>query len=341
MTRAHSRRRWIGRTALALALGVSGLVQGPTARATVVERVVAVVGENPIFLTDMRQRARPFLVQIQQRGATGAQGAALESELYKQLLERMVEEQIEQQAADKAHLSVTSDEVDNALHNIANQQNITVDQLVQEAQKTGISAKEYRDEIRRQLLEGKLLQLRVRGRVRVTDEDVKALYTKIERTERHQLDYRVAWVVLRLPPGSSAADQTRIEQLARQITQTARAGHDAFGRPVTFASLANSFSDDSPTRSRGGDLGRRRPGDLAAEIEDQAASLAVGEVSEPFHFKDAIVVVSVTERDPSHIPPLSEARDELTQRAYGEQLEKARKQWIEEMKRGMYVDVRL
>jgi len=311
------------------------------AYSTVAERVVAVVGEHAILLSDMRQRARPFLMQIQQKVPPGAQQAAAESELYKHLLQKMVDDRVEQQAAEKAHLTVTTDEIDAGIRNVANQQGLTVEQLVEEAVKTGLSAQEYREEVRRQILEGKLLQLRVRGRVRVTEDDIKGMYAKLSRDERARLSYRLAWIVLRVVPGSSAAAIAEREDLAERIAATAPRGVDSHGNVVEFGALARSFSDDVPTRILGGDLGQHKPGELAQAIEDEAQKLDVGGVSPPFRFKNDIVILKVVSREPSQLPSLEDLRDELMQRTYAEQMDKARKQWLEEMRRGTYVDVRL
>jgi peptidyl-prolyl cis-trans isomerase SurA len=316
-----------------IALAAVTVAAAPRAHGTVAERVVAVVGEHAILLSDMRARARPFLLQIQQKVPPGAQQAAAESELYKHLLQRMVDERVEQQAAEKAHLTVTTDEIDNGLRNVASQQGLTVERLVEEAVKTGLSAQEYRDEVRRQILEGKLLQLRVRGRVRVTDDDVKATYARLQRDERAHLGYRLAWIVLRLPLGSSANARTDREDLAEHLVATARAGVDNHGNRVTFETLAKAFSDDAPTRVLGGDLGQA--------IEDEVMKLDVGGVSAPFKFKNDIVIIKVLSRDSSQLPQLGDVHDELLQRTYAEQMDKARKQWIEEMRHGTYVDVRL
>src|SRR5438445_12284877 len=72
--------------------------------ASVAERVVAVVGEHAVLLSDMRQRARPFLMQIQVRYPAGAQQAAAESELFKHRLQRIDDERVDQQATDQDHL---------------------------------------------------------------------------------------------------------------------------------------------------------------------------------------------------------------------------------------------
>ena len=50
------------------------------------------------------------------------------------------------------------------------------------------SPQDYRDEVRRQLLEGRLIQLRIAGRVKVTETDARAAYAhgarKIKRRNR-------------------------------------------------------------------------------------------------------------------------------------------------------------
>ena len=325
-------------------IGLAGLLVASlplVAQATVAERIVAIVGEHAILLSDMRNRARPFLLQIHQKVPTGAQLAAAESELYKQLIERMVDERVEQQAAERAHLSVTAEEIDSGIRNVATQQGITVERLIEEATKTGLSRQEYRDEVRRQILEGKLLQLRVRSRVRVTEDDVRATYAKLIRAERAKLAYRIAWIVLRVPPTASAAARADRQELAERIAATARAGVDSNGNRVEFAELAQSFSDDTATRLRGGDLGRHKPGDLAQPIEDETHKLEVSGVSAPFVFKNDIVIVKLVARDPSELPSLDDAHDELLQRAYQEQMDRARRQWINELRQGTYVDVRL
>jgi parvulin-like peptidyl-prolyl isomerase len=88
-------------------------------------------------------------------------------------------------------------------------------------------------------------------------------------------------------------------------------------------------------------MGRHKPGDLAQPIEDEAHKLAVGEVSPPFVFNNDIVIVKVVARDPSELPSMDDARDELMQRAYSEQMDRARRQWIDELRHSTYVDVRL
>lgn len=328
----------------ALTVAAASLAFAPPAEAVVVERVVAVVGDRPILLSQLRNRAKPFLRQIQLKVPPGAQQAAAESQVLKDLVEKMVDEELEAQAAEKAKITVTPEEVDNAFRNVAASQRITVQALFREALlKSGLSEQEYRDEIRRQLLEGKMLQLRVKGRVRITEEDVKAMYDKVRREERKRREFHPAWIVLRIMPGSSPQAVEERAALAAQIAERARKGED-------FASLAQQYSDDTQTRETGGDLGIRstqamlaqggRRAVMAPELEAVLMGMEPGQVSAPQRAGDAIVVMKLLSRQPSRYTTLDAAKNEMLQRLQAEILEKAKRKWLEELKQRTHLDVR-
>src|SRR5262249_41018013 len=147
------------------------------------------------------------------------QQTAAETLMLRELLHRMIDERLEEQAADRAHLSATADEIDKAIRQVAAHAKLTPAEVLLEANHQGLSEEEYRDEIRRQILEGKLVELRVRGRVHVTDEDARLVYSKwlVERAES-TVDLRI--ISLPSAAGTVAARTT----LAQQIVARARAG---------------------------------------------------------------------------------------------------------------------
>jgi peptidyl-prolyl cis-trans isomerase SurA len=304
------------------------------AHAGVVERVVAVVGRDAVLLSELRKRARPVLLQIYERVPAGPQRSAVESEMYKELLQQMVDEKLIQLAADRAQKRITSDEVDNGMRNLAAMQGLSPDDLIKAARGSGISEAELRAQVARQVLEQKMLSLRVMPRVRISSEDVKIGYQKLRREERRQLGFRPQWLVLVVPPTSSDEAKVERRQLAERIVAQARAGAD-------FAQLVAAYSDDGETRDKSGDLGALKPGRLAQPLEDAAMNLEVGEISAPIFHSNAYVILRVVERDPSRLPPLEQAHDRIASEVYTERLQKARRQWLDELKRSTYVDVRL
>jgi peptidyl-prolyl cis-trans isomerase SurA len=327
--------------ALALVLGL-----GRPAEAVVVERIVAIVGERAILLSELRDRARPYLVAVQQKMPSGAQQAAAESQIFKELIEKMIDEELEAQAASKARVSVSSEEVDNAVQNIAASQGMTSEQLYKSARAaSGMTRQEYREELRRQILEGKMVQLRVRGKVRISEEDVRTQFERTVREERRRREYRPAWIVLRILPRSSPEAVAERKALAADLLARARRGED-------FAELARKFSDDPETREKGGDLGIRAPQGspnaitgkrpvMAPDLEAALLPLEPGQVAGPLQVGDAIAVLKLVDRQASRYSTLEEARNEMLQRLQAEILEKAKRRWLEDLKKRTHIDVRL
>lgn len=334
------------RHALSFALVAGALVGAARpARAVVVERVVAVIGDRPILQSELRRRAKPFLLQIAARVPPGPQQAAAETQVFKELIEKMIDDELEGQAADKAHVTVTSDEIDAAIRNIATGQNLSVPDLIKGASRSGLTEQDYREELRRQILEGKMLQLRVKGRVRITEEDIKAMYERTLREERKRREFHPAWIVLRVPPGSSPAAVAERTALANKIVQAARKGED-------FASLARQYSDDTATREGGGDLGVRAPQGspqatsgrakpLRPEVDVVVGAMEPGQVSDPIQVEDALVIVQLLERQASRYRNYDEAKPEMLNRLQTEILDKAKRKWLDELKSRTHLEVRL
>jgi peptidyl-prolyl cis-trans isomerase SurA len=318
----------------AVALGVALACGASGASATVVERVVAIVGEQAILLSELRERARPFLLRVEQQSPDGAQRAAAASQLYGQLVGRLVEEELEQKAANRSNISVTPREVEDALARIAAQNGVNVGRVIDEAMKSGLTEQRYRVELRRQLLEAKLLNLRIQGRLRVTEDDVRTAYQRLVSDERKQLGFTASWIRISAPRTlGAAALKARREEVDRIVAQ-ARRGDD-------FSTLARRHSEDAATRDRGGLLGKLKPGQLPAALDAVVLALEAAGVSEPVRQGDDFVILKLIARDESQLPAFDQARDELSQRVYMDKMSKARQHWIDGLKRQTHVEVRL
>src|SRR5690606_3651691 len=102
-----------------------------------------------------------------------------------------------------------------------------------------------------------------------------------------------------------------------------------------------------------GDLGIRVPSQspraqegqyklLSAELEEVALDLEQGEVADPFVFKDeAIVILTVTRRQPTRYVSLDAVRLEMAERVRAEKLQKVKEKWLEDLRRRTHVDVRM
>jgi peptidyl-prolyl cis-trans isomerase SurA len=317
-----------------LALGIA-LPQ--RASAVIVERVVAVVGERPILLTDLQHRGKPFVARILASTQDAAQQAAHQSQMYRDLLHKMIDDRLEETTADRSHITVTSEEVDNAMKNVAASNHMQPAALFAEAKRQGLTEQDYRDELRRQILEGKLLQLRVRSRVRITEEDGKAAYGEWLRESGSQALAEVRILAMRIPPGSDSAVAHARRLLADNLVERAREGED-------FCKMVTEYSDDQATLGTCGSRGPLPMEGLVPEVQNAVRTLKPKEFSDPLIISNggaeqAILIVEVISSP--RVPLYDEVKEQMMERAFGEAMERQKKLWLEELKRGIYIDTRL
>jgi peptidyl-prolyl cis-trans isomerase SurA len=316
--------RWVA--ALALAVGALGV--SSRADAVIVERIVAVVGDRPVLLSELRNRAKPNLLRLLATQRDANYHAAAETEIYKEFLNRIIDERLEEGAAEKARIAVLPEEVDRGIQNVATNAKIPLSELLSEVRRQGLSEQDFRDEIRRQILEGKLVELRVRPRVRVTDQDARAAYQHWmkEVSEQRPVDLRVLALRVTTDPQARLA-------LAEELVKRARAGED-------FCKLVVQYTDDADTKGSCGSRGPQAMAALVPQIQERVRTMKTMEVSEPVLIQGSAIVIIQLLSEP-RIPPFEEVRAEMSQRAVLEGLDHQRKLWLQELRRGVYIDVRL
>lgn len=170
MSLANHSARTPGNEALGLVLTCSLAVlvsaSSTVAEAQVVERVVAVVNGEAIFLSEVRRRAFPHVDHALREPTDLGPRAAIE-QLYADALETMIDERLISQAAGGFGVHVSDAEVDRAIESVRGQSNLSRDRFWRVVDQMGFTPQEYREEVRRQITRLKLFGY-ARTRVTIT-----------------------------------------------------------------------------------------------------------------------------------------------------------------------------
>jgi peptidyl-prolyl cis-trans isomerase SurA len=271
--------------------------------ADVVERVVATVNNEAIFLSDLRKRAVPFLPQVAE-ASTETERMARLKELYEELLNFLVDEQLIRQLASSGGIRVTDADVDNAIENLRLQNNMTEEEFKEALESQGLSQGQYRQDLKRQLIRLKVMNERVRSRVNVTEEQVRSRYEQRARAEGSELRFQVSHVVVPVAEGASAIQVAA----KRQEAETLRASLT----PENFNARAPQLG--------GGDLGWLTQGDLPEELERALLPLNAGEISNPVRGSSGFHIFFLQDRQVGAGFP---SYDEMKQELYREMLDAA------------------
>ena len=329
----------LSRWALAGVVALSLFAAARPAHAVIVERIVAIVGDRPILLSELRHRARPRLTRIAmqatQQGVPAEnipmQLVAAEPAEMRAALDEIIDERLMEQQADHAHLSVSVDEVDKGVKSKAEQLGISERELWARAHAQGYTDQDYRDEVRRQLLEGKLLQLRLAGRVHITEADAHATYDRVVRQlgESGPVDLEV----LSLRIAGPAAIDAR-EALAQQLVLRGRSGE-------SWCDLVKQYSDDVDTKDSCGSKGSVSASQIALPVvRKMLGTMREGEISDPIRVGDkAVIAFKLAKRE--KIPAYEQVREPMSAQAPEEAIIHQRELWVKELRRTVYLEVRL
>jgi peptidyl-prolyl cis-trans isomerase SurA len=330
--RHHGRRRAVE----AIAVFAIVLAAGPSARAEVIEQIAAVVNDDVILLSRLRERAGPVLAAAAQQSATLSQelDEAEQERLVRRVLGEMIDETLIAEQAAKMRISITSQEVDRALKNMAAQNNLSWPDFVRAVEGQGYSLAAYRTDLRRQLLRFKVVQSKLAGRLRVSDREIEAYYMRQVRRARAGDRCRVAHVVVSIEPGDNASRIAQRRRRAVAILERAKAG-------APFSALAERYSDDAATAAAGGALGWVDAADLPEELRDVVLGLGANEIGGPVRTADGFRLVKVLEWEASDVRPFEEARESIRLQLLEKQLEQQERVWLAELRRRAYVNIRL
>jgi len=310
------------------------LCLAPYARGKVVERIVAVVNKNILLLSELNDRIGPLMPQLQRIGDPELRKQRL-AQLRHQMLEHMIDEEIIKQEAQRLKITVDDKDLERAVKDVMRKNNLTREQLEQALQQEGKSIAAYKNTILRpQLLRLRVLNIQVRSRITVGDDEVKALYQSNLRKLGVETKVRARHIFIAIP-----ADATRTQ--VEQRRAAARALLARLKRGADFAELARKESQDSVTRADGGDLGWFGRGTLPSNIENVVFAMKAGDIRGPLRTERGFHIIKLTDRRESSARPFDDVKEELFEELYGQKLEKATKAWLAEKRKSSHVEIKI
>jgi peptidyl-prolyl cis-trans isomerase SurA len=230
----------------------------------VIERVVAIVNDKPILLSELRRRAAVLVPQALQ-APSEAERVKQVATLYREVLERIIDEQLIASTAESLSIRAEKEDEDRAIQSIQAQSGLSDAEFWEAVKEQGMSPWEYRQDIKRQVLRLKMLNQRVRGRIHISEEDIRQRYLDVSRQARNVEQYNVAHILIPIDAGSSPQEMQRRAALAKKVHSQAT--------PQNFEKFTTTYG--------GGDLGWIKQGDLPEQLEATIRGLQPNHISQP------------------------------------------------------------
>lgn len=253
-----------------LAALTSALSISVWAQAQLLDRVVAVVDRNVIMQSQLDER----MEQIRQRAAASGMGLPDINVLRSQILDHLIAEELQLQVARRVGFSVGDEQVNQAIEQIRQANNLTPEQFQRQLQIDGLSMTELRSTVRRDLTLQQIQQGIVQQRIHISPLEIDNFLRSAEAQFWVSPDYHLGHILIPLPQSPTAEQLEEAQAKAEELVGRVRGGEN-------FAEVAIAESR-GPDALQGGDMGWRKTSDLPSLFAEVVPNLEVGQVSEPF-----------------------------------------------------------
>jgi len=293
-------------------------MQGSASGSVVVDRVVAVVNDEIITMSD-----------LQREEALRKHEAGRNDRL---ILEDMIDRKLQMAAAKRTGMDVTDKELDEAVADIIKRNKMDMLQFTMALSKEGLTLEQYRAELREQITLSRLFNKYVRSGVNVDEAEARAFYQNNPKTYSLPEEIRVRQIFLSLPDKAAPEQAAAVREKAQSVYARAQKGED-------FIRLVREVSQGA-TASQDGDLGFMQRGDALPEIEEAARPLKPGDSSSPFLCAGGYNIIKLEEVR-TQVRPFEKVKDEIMKTLYEQKVENTYRSWLQALRGESHIENRL
>jgi peptidyl-prolyl cis-trans isomerase SurA len=296
------------------ACGFQSMARG----SVVVDRVVAVVNDDIITLSD-----------LQREEALKKNNGKIDPRL---VLEDMIDRTLQMEAAKREGMEVTDKELDDAIADIEKRNNLDSGQFEAALAKEGLTLEQYRVELREQITLSRVFNKFVRSGIVIDEAEARAHYERYLKSYTQPEEMRLTQIFLPLPDKATPAQIAEVKAEAEAVYERAKRGED-------FVRLVREVSQ-GPTAQQDGDLGFMRRDQALSEIQDAVRTLKPGGISAPFVSAGGYNIVRLDEvRTP--VKPFEKVKDEITKALYQQKMENTYRSWLQSLRSDAHIENKL
>lgn len=223
-------------------------------------------------------------------------------------LSALIDNKIIEQEADKKDITITDKEITEELQTYID--SYGGEEAFQSAlEQSGLTENDVKSDVENYLKIEKLLE----PEIKVTEEEMKTYFDENKESFNEQEQVEASHILV--------DDKKTAEEVAQKLAD----GQD-------FAELAKEYSTDASNAESGGELGYFSKGEMAAEFEEAAFSMAKGEISDLVKTEYGYHIIKVTDKKAAKEAVYEDHKEDIKEILFDQKLQSEYATWLQEKK---------
>jgi peptidyl-prolyl cis-trans isomerase SurA len=298
--------------------------------ADLVDRILAIVNEDVILLSDLEQAMAPLREKLKQAGYSETQQRVYLSDQQPLMLQKMIDDKLTDQQAKRLNVTVGEEETDKAIERFKAINKMSAEDMSRMLKLEGFTNETFRDQIKEQLIQTRIVNREVKSKIVITDVEIKAYYDAHQNQYTGVTKYHLRHILMKT--ASQSSDERENVRLQMQRI------HERLKGGETFVSLAKVYSQ-AATAQDGGDLGFFETRLLATPIRNALAGLASGQFTPVIDTEQGFQIFFVEELVQTGGKSLQEATSEIQDKLFAEVVEEKFKTWHKELRQRAHIQI--
>ena len=299
--------------------------------AEVVDRIVAVVNDDIILLSELDESFKPYAERIMASGYSLDEERRMLFNAREEILNQLIDQKLTDQQIKQSNITVRDDEIDGAIERLKEANFFTDEELREMLSAEGLTIEEYRKRIKDQMLQAKLVNFEIKSKIVITKEDINSYYKSHSDKYGGIKKYRLSNIIMKVPSFASEEEKLMVLKKMEIVLKELEAG-----KP--FDSIAGIYSESSYVSDEDG-LGLFELKELSPKIQESIKNMNTGEFTPVLDTDQGYQIFYIKEIVDVPGKSLEESSLEIEDILYKEIVDKKFRLWINKLRETSHIKI--
>ena len=299
--------------------------------AEIVDRIVAVVNDDIITLFELNRAIKPYEDKIHALGYSEEKERRMLFKVREGVLNQLIDKKIEDQQIKRSNIKISEEQIDQTIERIKEKNFFSDEDLRLALAKDGLTMEAYRNKIKEEILQTRLINLEVKSKVVITEEDISAYYEKHLDMYGGKQKYHLRSILIRIPTFADENKKLEIRAKIDEILKELKAGQ-------SFETMAKNYSVSS-TAAEGGDLGLFELESLSPQLQKTIKRMKPGEFTPVLETDQGYQIFFLQEILKTPGKSLEDVSPEIQRILFQENADKKYQEWIEGLRKKSVIKI--